>query len=195
MSLITLILKKVPLNFLIIGVPISYLSLNSSTLKDALPNLIGGAFPITFGGSVLSDVKFPFVGEVGNMVDSLSADADNTVVMSSYNVLTAIFIGVLCVLVNGLVDCGVNSYFKFSNATLKQVASVDNGILHVAGKKPNYVTFLFRVCCLHKNTIVVVFVHTWPNISTALSMICIWKCLLSHCFKDNYLGTEYGKWS
>ena len=68
------------------------------------------------------------------MVDILSVAVDSTGVTSFRNALTAIFRGVSYVPVNTLVGCGVNSCFKFSNAAVKRVASVDNGILHVAGK-------------------------------------------------------------
>ena len=83
----------------------------------------------------LSDVEFLLVGEVGKMENILSDAVESTGVMSLCNSLTEILRGMPCVPVNRLVGCGVNSSLKFSNAAVKSVASVDNGILHVTGKK------------------------------------------------------------
>ena len=123
------------LNFFIIGILILYLPLSSATLGDDLRNTLGGAVSITLGNFTLSDVKFSFVGEFGKMKDIFSDDVDSTGVMRLCNNLTAILRGVPFVAVNRLVVSGVNSYFKFSNAAVKRVSFLDNGILHVEGKK------------------------------------------------------------
>ena len=67
-----------PLNILIIGVPILYLPLTLVTRGDALRNTLGGAVPITLGNSILSGVEFSFIVEVGNMEDPFSLAVINT---------------------------------------------------------------------------------------------------------------------
>ena len=75
------------------------------------------------------------------MVDILSDAVDSTGEMRLRNTMTATLRGVPCVPVNRIVGCDVNSCLKFSNDAVKCVVFVNNGILHVAGKKSTLLIF------------------------------------------------------